>query len=105
MSAVGTRGELIGSRATAGFALAFKADAMWVGAASDLLVGAAGRLNASEAGVTRLRTALEGSRGFTLGGGRLSLTPSVEVGLRRDGGDAETGAGMDVGGGSPSPTR
>ncbi len=32
-------------------------------------------------------------------GGRLSLTPRVEVGLRRDGGDAETGAGMDVGGG------
>ena len=99
MSAVGTRGELIGSRATGGFALAFKADAMWVGAASDLLDGAAGRLNASEAGVTRVRTALEGSRGFSLGGGRLSLTPSVEVGLRRDGGDAETGAGMDVGGG------
>ena len=98
MSAVGTRGELIGSRATGGFALAFKADALWVGAASDLLDGAAGRLNASEAGVTRVRTALEGSRGFTLGG-RLSLRPSVEVGLRRDGGDAETGAGMDVGGG------
>ena len=58
-----------------------------------------GRLNASEAGVTRVRTALEGSRGYTLGGGRVSLTPSVEVGLRRDGGDAETGAGMDVGGG------
>ena len=99
MSAVGTRGELIGSRATGGFALAFKADALWVGAASDLLDGAMGRLNASEAGVTRVRTALEGSRGYTLGGGRLSLTPSVEVGLRRDGGDAETGAGMDVGGG------
>ena len=99
MSAVGTRGELIGSRATGGFALAFKADALWVGAGSDLLDGAAGRLNASEAGVTRVRTALEGSRGFTLGGGRLSPTPSVEVGLRRDGGDAETGAGMDVGGG------
>ena len=99
MSAVGTRGELIGSRATGGFALAFKADALWVGAASDLLDGPAGRLNASEAGVTRVRTALEGSRGFTLVGGRLSLTPSVEVGLRRDGGDAETGAGMDVGGG------
>ena len=40
-----------------------------------------------------------GLAGFTLVGGRLSLTPSVEVGLRRDGGDAETGAGMDVGGG------
>ena len=99
MSAVGTRGELIGARATGGFSLAFKADALWVGAASDLVDGAMGRLNASEAGVTRVRTALEGSRGFTLGGGRLSLTPSVEVGLRRDGGDAETGAGMDVGGG------
>ena len=48
--------------------------------------------------MTRARTALEGSRGFTMGG-RLSLTPSVEVGLRRDGSDAETGAGMDVGGG------
>ena len=49
--------------------------------------------------MTRVRTALEGSRGFTLGGSRLALTPSVEVGLRRDGGDAETGPGMDVGGG------
>ncbi len=81
------------------FLRGLEADALWVGAASDLLDGAAGRLNASEAGVTRMRTALDGSRGFTHGGGRLSLTPSVEVGLRRDGGDAETGAGMDVGGG------
>ena len=70
-----------------------------VAAASDLLDGRTGRLNASEAGVTRVRTVLEGSRGFTLGGGRVSLMPSVEVELRRDGGDAETGAGMDVGGG------
>ena len=31
--------------------------------------------------------------------GRLSLQPSLEVGLRRDGGDAETGAGVDLGGG------
>ena len=98
MTAAGTRGELIGSRATGGFALAFKADALWVGAATELVDGAAGRLNASEAGVTRVRTALEGSRGFSVGG-RVSLTPSVEVGLRQDGGDAETGTGMDVGGG------
>ena len=41
---------------------------------------------------------LEGSRAYTLAG-RLSLRPSVEVGLRHDGGDAETGAGMDVGAG------
>ena len=99
MTAVGTRGELIGARATGGFARAFKADALWVGGASDLLDGATGRLNASEAGVTRVRTALEDSRSLTLSGARLSLTPTVEVGLRRDGVDAETGAGMDVGGG------
>ena len=35
MTAAGTRGELIGSRATGGFALAFKADALWVGAATE----------------------------------------------------------------------
>ena len=99
MTAVGTRGELLGSGRTGGFSLAFKADALWVGAASALLDGPGGRLNASDAGVTRVRTALEGSRGFTLGGGRVSLTPTVEVGVRRDGGDAETGAGLDVGGG------
>ena len=46
--------------------------------------------------MTRVRIALEGSRSITLGGGRLSLMLRVEVGLRRDGGAAETGAGMDV---------
>ena len=50
------------------------------------------------AAVTRFRTGLEGARDYTLAG-RLSLRPSVEVGLRHDGGDAETGAGLDVGGG------
>ena len=33
--------------------------------------------------MTLVRTALEGSRAFTIGG-RLSLAPSVEVGLRQD---------------------
>ena len=66
--------------------------------AQDGVDGAAGRLAATAAAVTRFRTGLEGSRAYTLAG-RLSLTPSVAVGLRHDGGDAETGAGMDVGGG------
>ena len=30
---------------------------------------------------------------------RMALTPSVEIGIRQDGGDAETGRGMDVGAG------
>ena len=98
MAAAGTRGELLGSRAGGGFSLAFKADALWVGTSVDGVDGPAGRLSASDAAVTRIRTALEGSRGFALGG-RLSLRPSVEVGLRQDGGDAEMGTGVDVGGG------
>ena len=81
-----------------GFALAFKADALWVGTSIGGVDGPAGRLAATDAAVTRFRTGLEGSQAYTVAG-RLSLTPSVEVGLRHDGGDAETGAGMDVGAG------
>ena len=97
MAAAGTRGELFAG-GSSGFELAFKADALWVGTSIDGVDGAAGRLAATEAAVTRFRTGLEGSRDYTLAS-RLSLRPSVEVGLRHDGGDAENGAGMDVGGG------
>ena len=97
MAAAGTRGELVAGGA-GGFELAFKADALWVGTSIDGVDGPAGRLKATEAAVTRFRTGLEGSRDYTLGG-RLALTSSVEVGLRHDGGDAENGAGMDIGGG------
>ena len=55
-------------------------------------------LAAAEAEVTRLRLGFEGSwRGLALGGGE--LTPRLEVGVRHDGGDAETGFGLDLGGG------
>ena len=46
----------------------------------------------------RVRVAAEGSREFALAGG-LSFTPSVELGVRFDGGDGETGAGVELGGG------
>ena len=97
MAAAGTRSELVAG-GSGGFALAFKADALWVGTATGGVDGPAGRLQATEAAVTRFRTGLEGARAYTLAG-RVSLRPSVEVGLRHDGGDAETGAGMDVGAG------
>ena len=97
MAAGGTRGELIGG-GRGGFDLAFKADALWVGTSVDGVDGPSGRLAATETAVSRFRTGLEGSREFLLAG-RISLRPSAEVGLRHDGGDAETGAGMDVGGG------
>ena len=97
MAAGGTRGELMTGGA-GGFTLAFKADALWVGTGIEGVDGPAGRLAATDAAVTRLRTGLEGSRDYNLGN-VLSLKPLVEVGLRHDGGDAETGAGLDVGGG------
>ena len=97
MAAAGTRGELVAGGG-GGFELAFKADALWVGTSTDNVDGPAGRLAATEAEVTRLRTGLEGSRDSKLAG-RLSLRPSIEVGLRHDGDAAETGAGVDIGGG------
>ena len=97
MAAGGTRGALIGG-GSGGFGLAFKTDALWVGTTMDGVDGPLGRLAATETAVTRFRTGLEGSREFLVAG-RVSLRPSAEVGLRHDGGDAETGAGVDVGGG------
>ena len=46
----------------------------------------------------RLRVAAEGARAFALGGGA-SFTPSVELGMRLDRDDGETGAGVELGGG------
>ena len=96
MAAGGGRGQILGDGN--GFGLAVKADALWVGTHTKAVDGPGGRLAATDAAVTRLRTALEGSHALTIGN-RMALTPSVEVGIRQDGGDAETGTGMDVGAG------
>ena len=97
LAAGGMRGELADS-VIGGFGLAFKADALWVGTGIEGVDGPEGRLAATDAVVTRYRAVLEASRGYRFERG-LSLKPSLEVGLRRDGGDAETGAGVDLGGG------
>ena len=97
LAAGGLRVDLADS-VVGGFGLAFKADALWVGTGIEGVDGPEGRLAATEAAVTRFRTGLEAARGYNFERG-LSLRPSLEVGLRRDGGDAETGAGVDVGGG------
>ena len=94
MLAGGVRGDLVDA-GLGGFGLAFKADALWVGTGSEVVDGPAGRLAATEAVVTRVRTALEASRGYVVGHG-IALRPSLELGLRTDGGDAETGRGADV---------
>ncbi|MCY4013276.1 MAG: hypothetical protein OXG82_11230 [Gammaproteobacteria bacterium] len=94
MGAVGLRGTLAQAPDEGGFELAVKTDAMGVRTHSAAVPGLAG----TGTEVARLRLGLEGSRPFRFAGGA-QLRPSVEVAVRRDGGDAETGFGMDVGGG------
>ena len=57
-----------------------------------------GGLAASDSDVTRLRLGLEGSWSVRLEGGGW-VTPSLEPGTPHDGGDAETGFGVEFGGG------
>ena len=91
MAAAGARGALITS---GGFELALRSDLAFVRTESEAAAG----LAAAEADTSRLRLALEGSAGeMRFAGG--ALTPTVELGLRLDGGDAETGAGLELGGG------
>ena len=96
MAAGGGRGQILGGGE--GFGLAFKADALWVGMRTKAATGPGGNLDSTKAAVSRLRTALEGSQSMTIAN-RMALTPSVEIGIRQDGGDAETGHGMDLGAG------
>ena len=91
MAAAGLRGVLIDGD---GFALAAKTDALTVTTSTDAVPG----LAASEAGATRLRLGLEGTLTVRLADGSV-LTPSAEIGVRHDGGDAETGFGADIGAG------
>ncbi len=55
-------------------------------------------LAAASAETLRLRLGLRAAWERTLASGA-TLSPRIEVGLRRDGGDAETGAGLETGGG------
>ena len=98
MAAAGLRGTLLDG-GNDGLTLTGKTDAMAVRTTSQRVTG----LDSAQATVTRLRLGLEAHRPFALGhpesGSGATLTPSLEVGLRHDGGDAETGFGIDIGGG------
>ena len=93
MAAAGARGVLVAAGDTGGFELAARTDAQLVRMTSEKTTG----LAATTADTSRLRLVLEGSHRIELAGGQ-TLTPTLEVGLRHDGGDAETGAGIEVGG-------
>ena len=95
MAAFGGRGVFsVRSSRFGAFEFAVRSDALvtnTVSAASEHLISAAGA-------ASRVRLMLEGSGSMPLGSGGM-LWPTLEAGLRYDGGDAETGAGLEIGGG------
>ena len=94
MTAMGARGDLIAVPDSGGFSLALVSDAMWTRTTSDATRG----LTSAAAGVSQVRVGIEGGWTMVLAGGG-TLTPRVETGMRHDGGDAENGVGLEVGGG------
>ena len=93
MAALGGRGVVAKAPPEGGLELSLTSDALLVRTTSEAVRGSPGNLAASEADVTRLRLGLEGTwRGLG------TLVPTLEVGARHDGGDAETGFGADIGG-------
>ena len=97
MGALELRGEIVTAEEEGDFGLAWKSDALWVrteSAASRSSTG--GNLEAASGDVSRVRVTMEGSRAFAAGPGS-AVTPTLEIGLRHDGGDAETGAGVEAG--------
>ena len=99
MGATGLRWALVEAPAAGGLNLAVKTDSLVVRTRSDAHAGAHGQgIKEASAEVTRVWLGLEGSRPVHFEGDAM-LTPSMEIGVRHDGGDAETGFGMDLGGG------
>lgn len=91
MTALGARRELM---PVGRFDLAVKADAFFVSMESEEHE----HLPATTADASRMRLALEGSRSFAFEGGSM-ITGTLELGALSDGGDAETGAGAELGAG------
>ena len=92
LGAAGVRGALLEADEAGGVDLAVKADAFVVETQWEKISNE----RDTQAGSSRLRLTLEGSRAFEVGEGAV-LEPGLELGLRHDGGDAETGTGVELG--------
>ena len=100
MAAAGVRGVLAEAPADGGLELALKADGRALRASSDAARDEGGGvLAATDADVSRFRLGLEGTWRSVAANGGGTLTPTFELGLRHDGGDAETGFGVEAGAG------
>ena len=98
MGALGARGRVVSPEEPGGLEVAVRTDAFWVRTHSDAVAPArSGRMEAPTGDASRVRLFLEGSRTIEVGDTGTTFTPSVEVGMRHDGGDAETGTGVVAG--------
>ena len=98
MAAAGAAGAPVTVDALGGAWAGWRADALWTRTASDAVRTDAGSLAASAGETLRLRLGLEAAWSRRLASGA-TLQPRLEIGLRHDGGDAETGFGLEAGGG------
>ena len=99
MGALGARGTMLSPSEAGGIELALRSDAFWVRMTSDETRSeTAGDLADIRTDASRVRLFLEAEREFAVRG-EGTLTPSFEVGVRHDGGDAETGTGFEAGAG------
>ncbi len=95
MAAGGARGDLFGRGSRSGLALALTSDALWARTKLDEALALPG----SQGEISRIRLGLEGSWAIAVGNQGSAIVPKLEIGGRHDGGDAETGTGVEVGGG------
>ena len=93
LGAAGARGVLLEADEDGGIDLALRGDAFLVQMDWEKVSNETD----TRADASRLRLVLEAGRSFALGPGAV-LAPALELGLRHDGGDAETGTGVEVGG-------
>ena len=93
MAGVGAKGELVPSEAAGDLELALRADA-FIARMNSAEVEGRRELNTD---ASRVRLMLEASNGFALGSG--TLQPQARIGMRQDGGEVDSGFGMELGGG------
>ena len=94
MGALGVKGRIFEGEEPDDLRLSVKSDAMWVQTESDRERD----LEQSVGSANRLRLILDAARDFGAAEGT-TFTPSGEIGLRFDEGDAGTGVGMELGAG------
>ena len=94
MGAVGLDGAISERSEPRGTELTIRSDAMWMRIATRATAG----LRRAEGEATRIRLILAGERDIRVDDGA-TFTPSAEIGLRHDGGDADDGTGVEIGAG------